>query len=56
MKGMKGRLVKKPMLFGVEHMGGKKFTQFGAEYVHREKETRRHRTGGRPFGRHRPMG
>lgn len=56
MKGMKGRFVKKPMLFGVEHMGGKKFTQFGAEYVHKEKETRRHRTGGRAFGRHRPMG
>ena len=55
MKGMKGRFIKKPMIF-VEHMGGKRLTEVGAEYVHKEKETRRHRTGGRPFGRHRPMG
>jgi hypothetical protein len=55
MKASKGFFTKKPMMF-VEHLGGKKLTQFGAEYVHKEKETRRHRTGGRPFGRHRPMG
>ena len=55
MKGTKGQFTKKPM-FGVEHLGGKKFSQFGAEYVHKEKEAHRHRTGGRPYGRHRPMG
>jgi hypothetical protein len=55
MKGTKGQFMKKPV-FATEHLGGKRFTQFGAEYVHKEKETRRHRTGGRPFGRHRPMG
>jgi hypothetical protein len=55
MKGMKGQFVKRPMMFGAEHLGGKKFVQYGA-YVHKEKETRRHRTGGRPHGRDRPMG
>jgi hypothetical protein len=55
MKGTRGQFTKKPM-FGIEHLGGKKFNQFGAEYVHKEKEARRHRTGGRPYDRHRPMG
>ena len=55
MKGTKGQFMKKPV-FSAEHLGGKKFTEFGAEYVHKEKEARRHRTGGRPFGRYRPMG
>ena len=54
MKGTNGQFVKKSV-FGAEHLGGKRFTQFGAEYVHKETETRRHRIGGPP-GRHRPMG
>jgi len=55
MKANKGFFVKKPMMF-VEHFGGKKMSQAGAEYVHKEKETRRHRAGGRPVGLHRPTG
>jgi len=43
--------VKKPM-FGVDHFGGRKFSQPGAEYIHKEKEVRKHRTGGRPRGGH----
>jgi hypothetical protein len=37
MRGTRGQFTKKPM-FGIEHLGGKKFSQFGAEYVHNEKE------------------
>jgi hypothetical protein len=34
--------VKKPM-FGVAHLGGRKFVKPGVEYVYHEKEARRHR-------------
>jgi hypothetical protein len=34
--------VKKSM-FGIAHLGGRKFVQPGAEYVRKEKEARRHR-------------
>ncbi len=47
--------VKKPMS-GVEHLGGRKFVQPGAEYVNKENEARRYRPGGRPHGRHQPVG
>jgi hypothetical protein len=58
MKTIKNRFTQKPagMVFGVEHLGAKKFAEHGAEYLHRERAVRRHRTGGRPHGRHRPVG
>jgi len=55
MKATKGQFMKRS-LFSAEHLGGKKFTQFGAGHIHKEKEVRRHRTGGPPYGQHRPMG
>jgi hypothetical protein len=39
----KKAFVKKPM-FGVKHLGGRKFVQPGTEYVHKEK-ARRYRSG-----------
>lgn len=35
---------------GLRHVGGKKLSQPGTEFLHKMKETRRHRTGGRPGG------
>ncbi len=58
MKRTTGQFTKKPMglIFSVEHFGGKRFMQFGAGYVHKEKEARRHRSGRRPHGLDRRMG
>jgi len=36
---------------GLNPVGGKKLSQQGTEFFHKMKETRRHRTGGRPGGR-----
>jgi len=36
---------------GLNPVGGKKLSQPGTEFLHKIKETRRHRTGGRPGGR-----
>jgi hypothetical protein len=57
MKGFRNRFTQKPtdMMLGVEHVGDKKFAEHGAEYLQRERAVRRHRTGGRPHGRHRPV-
>jgi hypothetical protein len=35
---------------GLRKVGGKKLSQPGTEFLHKIKETRRHRTGGRPGG------
>jgi hypothetical protein len=33
---------------GLKQVGGKRISQQGTEFFHKMKETRRHRTGGRP--------
>ena len=54
MKTFKNPFTEKPVaMFGVEHLGHKKFAEHGAGYLQREKAVRRHRTGGR---QHRPRG
>ena len=57
MKVFKNRFTQKPtaMMVGAEHLGDKKFAEHGAEYLQRERAVRRHRTGGRAHGRHRPV-
>jgi hypothetical protein len=42
---------KKSSAKGFQRLGKKTLTEAGAENVHKMKETRRHRTGGRPGGR-----